>query len=81
MNIYLPKISFNRFVNDGMNYGEGNLDSGIGPVTINNFIPTGAVTAEIIPLFNSNLPVDIEQEMVDLSKLISVKNHDLEKEL
>jgi hypothetical protein len=45
---------------DGMNNGLGNLASGAGPVTINNFVPTGAVVDTIIPLFVTDLPLDLE---------------------
>ena len=45
---------------DGMNNGLGNLSSGAGPVTINNFVPTGAVVDTIIPLFVTDLPLDLE---------------------
>jgi len=40
-----------------------------GPVEINNFVPTGAIPVEIIPLFNSDLPVSIEQEMLEQIEL------------
>ena len=50
-------------VGDGYNGGLGNLTSGVGPVTINNFVPTGAIIDTIIPLFISDLPNSIEQQM------------------
>lgn len=36
----------------------------VGPVKINNFVPTGAIPIEIIPLFSSDLPPEVEQEML-----------------
>jgi hypothetical protein len=57
-------------VGDGYNNGLGNLTSGAGPVTINNFVPTGAVVSEIIPLFITDLPVSIEQQMGDQIELL-----------
>ena len=36
----------------------------VGPVKLNNFVPTNAIPDEIIPLFNSDLPATLEQEMV-----------------
>ena len=42
----------------------------VGPVKLNNFIPSDAIPAEIIPLFNSDLPVDIEQDMVTQVELL-----------
>ena len=56
-------------VGDGYNSGLGNLTSGAGPVTINNFVPTGAVVSEVIPLFITDLPVSIEQQMGDQIEL------------
>ena len=50
-------------VGDGYNGGLGNLTSGAGPVTINNFVPTGAIIDTIIPLFITDLPNSIEQQM------------------
>jgi hypothetical protein len=44
------------------NGGLGNLTRA-GPVTINNFVPTGAIIDTIIPLFVSDLPNDIEQQI------------------
>jgi hypothetical protein len=52
-------------VGDGYNGGLGNLTSGAGPVTINNFVPTGAIVDIIIPLFVTDLPNSVEQEMTD----------------
>jgi len=42
----------------------------VGPVKINNFVPTGAEAEEIIPLFNSDLSVVIEQEMLTQVELL-----------
>jgi len=50
-------------VGDGSNNGLGNLTTGVGPVTLNNFVPTGAVASQIIPLFVTDLPLSIEQAM------------------
>ena len=52
-------------VGDGYNGGLGNLSSGAGPVTINNFVPTGAIVDTIIPLFVTDLPTSIEQAMTE----------------
>jgi hypothetical protein len=50
---------------DGTNNGTGNLPSGVGPVVLNNFIPTGAVATEVIPIFITDLPTAFEQSMLD----------------
>jgi len=36
----------------------------VGPVKLNNFVPTEAIPAEVIPIFNTDLPVYIEQAML-----------------
>jgi hypothetical protein len=52
-------------VGDGYNGGIGNLTSGAGPVTLNNFVPTGAIVDTIIPLFVTDLPLSIETAMAE----------------
>jgi hypothetical protein len=54
-----------QIVGDGYNNGVGNLTSGAGPVTINNFVPTGAIVDTIIPLFVTDLPNAVEQAMAE----------------
>jgi hypothetical protein len=54
-----------QIVGDGYNGGVGNLSSGAGPVTINNFVPTGAIVDTIIPLFVTDLPNSLEQDMAE----------------
>ena len=49
---------------EGTNFGVGNNTDGTGPVTISNFIPTGAIPTEIIPVFNTDLPLSFEQDML-----------------
>ena len=45
--------------NDGTNQGAGNFSNGVGPVVLNNFVPTGAVCTQVIPLFITDLGTDI----------------------
>jgi hypothetical protein len=54
-----------QIIGDGYNGGVGNLSSGAGPVTINNFVPTGAIVDSIIPLFVTDLPLSFEQAMAE----------------
>jgi hypothetical protein len=54
-----------QIVGDGYNNGLGNLPSGAGPVTINNFVPTGAIVDTIIPLFVTDLPLALEQAIAE----------------
>jgi hypothetical protein len=50
---------------NGYNNGIGNLSSGAGPITLNNFVPTGAIIDTLIPLFVTDLPLDLEQAMAE----------------
>ena len=54
-----------RIVGDGSNNGQGNLTDGSGPVVLNNFIPTGAIVEEIIPVFVTDLPLSLQQQMTE----------------
>ena len=56
-------------VGNGYNNGLGNLSSGLGPITLNNFVPTGAVVSEVIPLFVTDLPISLEQDIGDQIEL------------
>jgi hypothetical protein len=56
-------------IGDGYNGGLGNLSSGAGPVTLNNFVPTNAVVDSIIPVFITDLPLSLEQQMGDQIEL------------
>jgi hypothetical protein len=44
---------------DGSNDGLGNLSTGVGPVVLNTFVPTGAIPQEVIPLFTSTFSTDL----------------------
>jgi hypothetical protein len=50
---------------DGTNQGQGNFDNGQGPVVLNNFIPTGALVSEVIPLFVNEFGTTLIQSMID----------------
>jgi hypothetical protein len=52
-------------VGTGDNQGLGNLPSGAGPVTLNTFVPTGAVIDTVIPLFVTDIPISLEQQMAE----------------
>lgn len=56
---------------DGTNQGQGNLANGQGPVVLNNYIPTGAIATQVIPLFVTDLPTSIVQsisEQINLNR-------------
>ena len=59
-NIWASPVSV---TGDGSNGGQGNLNDGMGPVVLNNFVPTGAIVQTVIPLFVTDLPLAIEQQM------------------
>jgi hypothetical protein len=48
--------------NDGTNQGLGNFSNGLGPVVLNNFVPTGAVCSQVIPLFVTDLGTDVRND-------------------
>ena len=51
-------------IGDGYNNGEGNFSNGSGPVTLNGYIPTGAIITEVIPSFGNTLPTAVINECV-----------------
>jgi len=50
---------------DGANSGAGNLESGVGPVTLNNIVPHGSVINAIIPNFSTSFSTTLEAELID----------------
>ena len=48
----------------GTAQGYGNLPSGVGPVVLNAFVPTGAIPIQVIPLFVTDIPVSVQQNVV-----------------
>jgi hypothetical protein len=52
-------------VGNGNNQGIGNLPTGLGPVTLNTFVPTGAIVDTVIPLFVTDIPISLEQAMAE----------------
>ncbi len=57
------KIS--AIVGDGSNSGQGNLESGSGPVTINDIVPDGAVVNAVIPNFTTSFSTTLEANILD----------------
>jgi hypothetical protein len=56
-------------VTDGTAQGLGNLPNGVGPVTLNNFVPSGALAQFVIPRFIDQLPIAIQQSMIQQIEL------------
>jgi hypothetical protein len=52
-------------VGDGSNSGTGNLDTGAGPVTINDIVPDGAVVNAVIPNFTTSFSSTLEDDIID----------------
>lgn len=51
-------------VGDGNNFGEGNFINGIGPVSLNGFVPNGVQIIKVIPVFANSLSTQIINECV-----------------
>jgi len=54
---------------EGTAQGLGNLPDGIGPVALNNFVPSGALAQLVIPKFVNVLPLEIKQSMIQQIEL------------
>ena len=50
---------------DGANSGVGNLESGLGPVTLSNIVPNGAVINAIIPNLTTQFSTTLEADIID----------------
>jgi hypothetical protein len=50
---------------DGTNQGNGNFANGQGPVVLNNFVPTGAIATEVIPIFVTDFTNALRQSIID----------------
>ena len=50
---------------DGANAGAGNLESGLGPVTLNNIVPDGAVINAIIPNLTTSFSSSVESDIIN----------------
>ena len=48
----------------GTAQGLGNLPSGVGPVVLNNYVPTGAIPVQVIPVFTTDIPTSVQQTIV-----------------
>jgi hypothetical protein len=48
----------------GTAQGLGNLPSGVGPVVLNNYVPTGAIPIQVIPVLTTDIPTSVQQSIV-----------------
>jgi len=46
-------------IGDGANGGDGIFPNGTGAITLNGYVPTGAILSSVIPAFSNSLPTDI----------------------
>lgn len=53
-----------QVVGDGTNGGAGNLTNGVGPVTLNQVIPEGAIAISVYTVFNTDLPTMLVDSIV-----------------
>ena len=58
--------SVTNVIGDGANRGVGNLSTGIGPVTLNVKVPTGAIVYAITPVFKNYISSAFTTTIVDL---------------
>ena len=56
-------------VGDGYNNGQGNFSNGTGPVTLNGYVPDGAIITQVIPSFSNTLPNLVLQECITRMEL------------
>lgn len=56
-------------VGDGYNNGVGQFSNGNGPVTLNGFVPNGAILSVVIPSFDNKLPNSVTQEIITRMEL------------
>ena len=54
---------------DGTNQGLGNFTTGMGPVVLNNFVPTGAIASQVIPLFTTDFTTTFAQSIAEQVRL------------
>ena len=50
---------------DGTNQGRGNFANGTGPVTLNVFVPTGAIPEVVIPILVTTFSLALQQDIVN----------------
>lgn len=52
-------------IDDGTNQGQGEFDTGLGPVAINEIVPTGSIIESVFPAFSNTLSSTIEQQILE----------------
>ena len=54
---------------NGTNQGLGNFSNGEGPVVLNDYVPTGAIAVQVIPLFVTDLSNTLKQSIIEQIRL------------
>jgi hypothetical protein len=54
-----------KVVGDGTNAGRGILTNGLGPITLSDVVPTGAIATRIVPRFANDLTTSLQTEIVN----------------
>jgi hypothetical protein len=54
-----------QIIGDGFNNGRGNLRDGTGPIILNNFVPSGAIPVEVIPVLITDFPSSLENNILE----------------
>jgi hypothetical protein len=52
-------------VGDGTNGGIGNLTTGVGPVVLNTYVPTGAIPVQVIPKLNTSFGTSLTASILN----------------
>jgi hypothetical protein len=50
---------------DGSNSGVGNLESGVGPITLNDIVPANAVLSAVFPVFTTTFTTALKNDLID----------------
>ena len=67
--ITLIWITVLNVIGDGYNNGSGAFTNGTGPITLNGYVPTGAILTQVIPSFANALPDSLIQECITRMEL------------
>jgi len=51
-------------IGDGFNNGLGQFANGTGPITLNGYVPAGAILTTVLPSFGNTLPNSVIQECI-----------------
>jgi len=57
-------ITVLNVIGDGFNNGIGQFANGSGPITLNGYVPAGAILTTVIPAFSNTLPNSVIQECI-----------------